>query len=300
MAAGQPASAAASPSRESPAKSLRGAAGPKSRRGGGGPPSRVTPSAPIFHAVGEGFLEIASTVGGMGLLAFRVVVRLVTLRLDGAELKRNLYRMGVKSIPIVIVTALFTGAIMVIQAAPLVQRYGAHGLLGWGAGFGTLREIAPLLTALMINGRVGANNTAELGTMVVTEQIDALRVLAIDPISFLVAPRFVAIVVTLFLSTVFADVLALFGAAYAGLGLLGVAPTVFFNGLTSGLLGIGDVLNGLVKSVVFGIVMGLASCQYGLSVKGGAPGVGRAVNATVVASAAGIFILDYFVSFTLD
>ncbi len=83
--------------------------------------------------------------------------------------------MAVKSLPIVVVTALFTGAIMVIQAAPIVQRYGAQGLLGWGAGFGTLREIAPLLTALMISGRVGANNTAELGTMVVTEQIDALR-----------------------------------------------------------------------------------------------------------------------------
>jgi phospholipid/cholesterol/gamma-HCH transport system permease protein len=258
------------------------------------------PSVPLTQSVGASFLEIAFTVGGMGMLAGSILRRVLTLRMDGAELKRNLYKMGVKSMPIVIVTALFTGAIMVIQAAPLVQRYGAHGLLGWGAGFGTLREIAPLLTALMINGRVGANNTAELGTMVVTEQIDALRVLAIDPISFLIAPRFVAMVVTLFLATIFADVLALIGAAYAGLGLLGVAPAVFYNGLTSGLLGIGDVLNGLVKSVVFGVVMALASCQYGLGVKGGAPGVGRAVNATVVASAAGIFILDYFVSFTLD
>jgi len=82
---------------------------------------------------------------------------------------------------------------MVIQAAPIVKRYGAEGLLGWGAGFGTLREIAPLLTALMISGRVGANNTAELGTMVVTEQVDALRTLAIDPISFLILPRFISI-----------------------------------------------------------------------------------------------------------
>jgi phospholipid/cholesterol/gamma-HCH transport system permease protein len=257
------------------------------------------PSPSALGAVGAGFLEIAETVGGMGLLAGRVFRRVVTLRLDGAEVVRNLYRMGVKSIPIVVVTALFTGVIMVLQAAPLVQRLGAYGLLGWGAGFGTLREIAPLLTALMINGRVGANNTAELGTMVVTEQIDALRVLAIDPIAFLVAPRVVAMVTTLFLATIFADTLALFGASLAGQGLLGVAPRVFYNGLTSGLLGIGDVTNGLIKSVVFGVVMSLASCQYGLGVKGGAPGVGRAVNATVVASAAGIFVLDYLVSFTL-
>jgi phospholipid/cholesterol/gamma-HCH transport system permease protein len=106
-------------------------------------------------------------------------------------------------------------------------------------------------------------------------------VLAIDPVSFLVAPRVIAMVTTLLLSVIFADTLALVGAAYAGQGLLGVAPIVFFNGLTSGLLGIGDVLGGLVKSVVFGVVMSLASCHYGLAVKGGAPGVGRGVNATV-------------------
>ncbi|MFT3773109.1 MAG: ABC transporter permease [Minicystis sp.] len=267
-------------------------------------PTRPAPPSPprgpsLLGAVGASFLEIAETVGAMGMLGGKVARRVFTLRLDGAEVVRSLYKMGVKSIPIVIVTALFTGVIMVLQAAPLVQRLGAYGLLGWGAGFGILREIAPLLTALMINGRVGANNTAELGTMVVTEQIDALRVLAIDPIAFLIAPRVVAMVATLFLATIFADTLALAGASLAGQGLLGVPPRLFYNGLTSGLLGIGDVTSGLVKSVVFGVVMALASCQYGLAVKGGAPGVGRAVNATVVASAAGIFILDYFVSFTL-
>jgi phospholipid/cholesterol/gamma-HCH transport system permease protein len=152
----------------------------------------------------------------------------------------------------------------------------------------------------MLSGRVGANNTAELGTMVVTEQIDALRALAIDPISFLITPRFIAFILTLFLSTLYADALALLGAAYAGKGLLDVEPSVFYNGLTSGLLGFNDVGVGLIKSVVFGIVMALASCHFGLAVKGGAPGVGRAVNATVVASAAGIFVLDYFVSFGIS
>jgi phospholipid/cholesterol/gamma-HCH transport system permease protein len=250
-------------------------------------------------SVGGSFLDIAETAGGMTILLVRILSRLFPPRLDGRELWKNLYKMGVKSLPIVVVTALFTGAIMVIQAATIVKRFGAEGLLGWGAGFGTLREIAPLLTALMISGRVGANNTAELGTMVVTEQLDALRVLAIDPISFLIAPRFIAIVSTLFMMTLFADALALFGAAYTGQGLLGVSPTTFYNGLTAGLLGFGDVANGLFKSVVFGLVIALASCHFGLATKGGAPGVGRAVNATVVASAAGIFVLDYLVSFTL-
>src|SRR5258708_37718966 len=148
----------------------------------------------VAGAMGSALLGIAETVGGMGVLFGRIVVRFFPPQIDGQELKRNLHKMAVKSLPIVAVTALFTGAIMVIQAAPIVKKYGAEGLLGWGAGFGTLREIAPLLTALMISGRVGANNTAELGTMVVTEQIDALRALAIDPIAFLVVPRFLAIV----------------------------------------------------------------------------------------------------------
>lgn len=252
-----------------------------------------------FAALGTFFIDTAVLVGGMGVMAGRIVWRMLRLEFDRSELLRNMYKMAVKSLPIVVVTALFTGGIMVIQAAPIVERYGAQGLLGWGAGFGTLREIGPLLVALMISGRVGANNTAELGTMVVTEQIDALRALAIDPLSFLITPRFIGIVITLFLSTIFADVLALFGAAYAGYGILGVEPQIFYNGLTSGLLGIGDVFQGLIKSVVFGIVIALASCQFGISTSGGAPGVGRSVNATVVFSAAGIFILDYLVSFAI-
>ncbi len=254
---------------------------------------------PLVLAVGHKTSELLSLIGGLGVLLGDIAHRILRRDFDRAELFRNLYRMGIKSLPIVTVTALFTGGIMVIQAAPIVQRYGAYGLLGWGAGFGTLREIAPLLTALMINGRVGANNTAELGTMAVTEQIDALRALAIDPVAFLVAPRFIAIVVTLFLSTIFSDALALLGAAYAGAGFLGVEPGVFYRGLTTGLLGFGDVAHGLAKSVVFGAVIGLSSCHFGLSTSGGAPGVGRSVNATVVVSAAGIFVLDYLLSFAI-
>jgi phospholipid/cholesterol/gamma-HCH transport system permease protein len=253
----------------------------------------------FFGGVGGGFLSIAQTAGGMGILLWKVAMRLFPPRIDGRELWRNLYKMSVKSLPIVIVTALFTGGITVIQAAPVVERLGAQGLLGWAAGFTVLREIAPLLTALMISGRVGANNAAELGTMVVTEQTDALRVLAIDPISFLVLPRFIAIVVTLFTMTLFADMLALFGAAYAGELLIGVSPLSFYHGVTSGLLGMGDVGNGLVKATCFGFVIALSSCHFGLSTTGGAPGVGKSVNATVVASAAGVFFLDYFVSFLL-
>jgi phospholipid/cholesterol/gamma-HCH transport system permease protein len=253
----------------------------------------------MVRNLGRSVLDVVATLGSMGVLAAQIARRLSRLDFDRDEVFSSLYEMGVRSLPIVVVTALFTGGIMVVQSAPTVERFGVHGLLGWGAGFGTLREVGPLLTALMISGRVGANNTAELGTMVVTEQLDALRALAIDPLSFLVVPRFIGIVATLFLSTIFADVLALFGAAYAGVPLLGVDPGVFYDGLTGGLLGVGDVMHGLLKSVVFGLVMALSSCEFGIRTEGGAPGVGRAVNSTVVVSAAGIFILDYLVSFAV-
>jgi phospholipid/cholesterol/gamma-HCH transport system permease protein len=260
------------------------------------------PAAPqnaggVFAAVGGGFLGIASMAGALAVLAGQILIRVPRADFDFQELMRSLYKMGVKSLPIVVVTAVFTGGIMVIQAAPIVVRYQAHGLLGWGAGFGTLREIGPLLVALMISGRVGANNTAELGTMVVTEQIDALRALAIDPVSFLVVPRFLGIVTTLILSNVFAVLVALVSAAYAGYVLVGVSPEVFYGGLTGGLLGVQDFLHGMLKSAVFGVVIALSSCHFGLATTGGAPGVGRAVNATVVTSAVGIFVLDYVVSF---
>ncbi len=249
--------------------------------------------------LGPWFLELAGTIGGMGVLFGQVLGKVLRADFDKGEVVRHLYRMGVHSLPIVVITALFVGAIMVVQAAPLVERFNAKGLLGWAAGFSTLRELGPLLTALMLSGRVGANNTAELATMVVTEQIDALRALAINPIGYLIAPRFLAMVATFFLSTVFSGVLALVGAGAVGDVLLGVEPAIFFQGVFGDKLTFGDVAHGLIKSVFFGVVIALASCQYGITTKGGAPGVGESVKTSVVVSAIGVFALDYFVSFLI-
>jgi phospholipid/cholesterol/gamma-HCH transport system permease protein len=211
-----------------------------------------------------------------------------------------MYKMGNRSLPIVVLTALFVGALMVIQFAAFVKQFGATALVGWGTGYAVLREVGPILIALMFSGRVGANNTAELGTMAVTEQIDALRALAIDPTSFLLVPRFIGIVATLFLSTVSSDALALIGASQAGWVLLGVEPSLFFQGITGELLGVSDIMHGLIKSILFGVVIALSSCRFGTSTSGGAPGVGRSVVTSVVVSAVGIFAVDYFVSFTLS
>lgn len=249
--------------------------------------------------VGRASFDIAAQLGGVALLAARLVRRLFPPQIDGPELMRCLYRMGVRSLPIVAVTALFVGAIMVIQAGVLIRRFGAEGLLGWGAGFATVREVGPILIALMFSGRVGANTTAELGTMTVTEQIDALSTLAIDPLSYLILPRVIAMVVMLFVLTIFGDVLALVGAAYTGEALLGVSVATFYNGLLEA-IHVWDLATGLIKSALFGVIIALSSCYFGLHVTGGAPGVGRAVNASVVASASGVFVADYFSTYVLQ
>lgn len=256
-------------------------------------------SESLPHQIGAAFFSISEQLGGVGLLTARLARRMFPPRVDGQELWRNLHKMGVRSLPIVGVTALFTGAIMVIQAGVLIRRFGAEGLLGWGAGFATLREVGPILIALMFSGRVGANNTAELGTMKVTEQLDALSTLAIDPLSYLVLPRVISMVITLFVLTIFGDVLALVGAAVTGQGLLGVSTMTFYNGFIE-TIRIWDLATGLIKSSFFGLVIALSSCHFGLNVSGGAPGVGRAVNASVVASASGVFVVDYFSTYLLQ
>lgn len=248
--------------------------------------------------VGAAILNIAGQVGGVSVLAWEVLRRFFPPRIDRYELVRNLHKMGVRSAGIVALTAAFTGAIMVIQSAPMLVRFNAKEVVGWGAGFATLREVGPLLIALMFNGRVGANNAAELGTMVVTEQIDALRALAIDPISYLVLPRVISMVAMIFVLTVIGDAIAVGGAIVAAKVLLDVDPRQFMNSFLM-LLDEWDMYVGLIKSVVFGAMIALTSCHFGLRVTGGAPGVGRAVNAAVVAAASGIFVLDYVSSYFL-
>jgi len=241
--------------------------------------------------------HVLEGIGSQGLILAQALRATAAGKLDSFEFRRSIVRLGLHSIPVIFSTALFVGGIMVVQSVPLLQRFGAESLLGWGAGFGILREIGPILTGLMISGRVGANNTAELGTLAVTNQIDGLRALAIDPAGYLMAPRILAIVVTNTLGTLLSMAVALFGAALSGLLLLGVSPDLFWNSLTGGLLDIFDVTHGLIKAVVFGLAIATCSTSFGMRAEGGAPGVGRAVSSSVVVSALLIFLLDALVSF---
>jgi phospholipid/cholesterol/gamma-HCH transport system permease protein len=248
--------------------------------------------------LGASLLGIAEQAGGIAIMAGQIVRRLIPPAIDRVEFFRNMYRMGVQSVVIVAATAFFTGGIMVIQAAPIVKSFNANHFVGWSAMFTTFREIGPLLIALMFNGRVGANNTAELGTMVVTEQIDALRALAIDPITYLVVPRVLSMIITMTALVILGDALAIIGAILMADLMLDLHPLGFLNhGLA--MLELWDFQVGVIKATLYGTMISLSSCYFGLATSGGAPGVGRAVNSSVVASASGVFVADYLSTFVL-
>jgi phospholipid/cholesterol/gamma-HCH transport system permease protein len=248
------------------------------------------------EAVGAGALRVAEEVGGIVVLAGRVLRALVPPRIDRRELVKNLYKMGNRSVAIIVLTAFFAGGLMTLQTGPFVKRLGATSLAGWGAGYAVLREIGPILIALMFSGRVGANNTAELATMTVTEQLDGLRALSIDPIGFLIVPRVIAMMVMLVALTAIGDLVALTGASVVGHSMLDIDWATMFHSFADNLHTI-DFLHGIYKSIGFGVVISLSSCYFGVSVKGGAVGVGRAVNAAVVASAVSIMLFDFFMTY---
>jgi phospholipid/cholesterol/gamma-HCH transport system permease protein len=255
--------------------------------------------------IGTSVTRIAEEVGGILVLTFQVLRALVPQRartgavwIDWRELIKNLHKMGNRSVPIVVLTAFFAGGLMTLQTGPFVKKLGATSLAGWGAGYAVLREIGPILISLMFSGRVGANNTAELGTMTVTEQLDGLRALAIDPIRFLVVPRVIAMVVMLVALTVIGDLVALLGASVVARTMLDIDWSTMYYSFADNLTP-HDFLLGVYKSIVFGLSIAVSSCYFGVTVRGGAVGVGKAVNAAVVAAAVSIMLIDFFMTYLL-
>jgi phospholipid/cholesterol/gamma-HCH transport system permease protein len=239
--------------------------------------------------------ELIGQVGAMGLTFWRIMVVLIPPRFDRNQMVQNLYRIGVKSLPIVAITAVFAGAIMVVQTMAYVRATGASGLVPITAVIAVFAEIGPLLIGLMFSGRVGANTTADLGTMVITEQMDALRALAIDPVRYFVAPRYVAMVVMLVLLTAIGDVFAVLGGAVTAELLLDIDRMEFLRVIPDGAL-LDDFIVGLIKGGTFGAIISVVSCTYGLRVGSGTKEVGRAVNQSVVVTALGIFASDYLIT----
>jgi phospholipid/cholesterol/gamma-HCH transport system permease protein len=252
----------------------------------------------FVESVGGGATRIAQETGGIVVLTAQVLRALVPPRIDRRELVKNLHKMGNRSVPIVVLTAFFAGALMSLQSAPFVTKFGATAIAGYGAGYVVIREIGPILIALMFSGRVGANNTAELATMTVTEQLDGLRALSIDPVAYLVVPRVLAMIVMLVALTVIGDLVALVGASVVARVMLDIDMSTMYFSMVDNLT-TWDFLLGLYKSLAFGAVIALSSCYFGVSVRGGAVGVGKAVNAAVVAAAVSIMLIDFLLTYLI-
>lgn len=212
---------------------------------------------------------------------------------------RNIFKqmveIGVNSAGVVIIMASFTGMVLALQSYTGFKRFNAESLVGTVVALSMTRELGPVLTGLIVAGRAGASMAAELGTMRVTEQIDALATMATNPIKFLAVPRFLAGLIMLPLLTVVSNILGIFGGYLVGVKVLDANPTVYMR-RTFDYLEVDDIYSGLFKAAIFGMVIAVIGCYKGFYAGGGAEGVGKATTGAVVISMMMILISDYFLT----
>ena len=206
--------------------------------------------------------------------------------------------LGADTLPIVLLTILFTGMVLTLQTAQEFIKYGAQSSVGGVVAIAMGRELAPVLTGVVTAGRVGAAITAEIGSMKVTEQIDALKVMATNPVAYLVVPRLIACVLMLPLLVVFADMIGTFGGYLVATLYADINSLTYFQSIKVFTV-VNDVTGGLIKGAVFGAIIALVGCYKGLTAPNGAVWVGKATTGSVVNSIIAIFILNYFLSLIL-
>ncbi len=204
-------------------------------------------------------------------------------------------QIGVRSLGVAGITAVFTGMVLALQTAYSLPSLGVKYYIGSVVAKSLVRELGPVLTALIVGGRVGAGMTAEIGTMRVTEQLDALRSMAVDPVKKLVVPKLVATLVMLPALTLLGDALGILGGLLVAVLQLQLTPGLYFNDILSSLT-LSDVASGLGKSFFFAYFITIIGCLNGLHTEGGADGVGRATTNTVVSAAILVLISDYFLT----
>ena len=214
---------------------------------------------------------------------------------DGRAIAAQVVRVGVDGLPVVLLTSVFTGAVLALQTYTGFQRFHAEAYVGSVVALSMLRELAPVLTGLMVTGRSGSAMAAEIGSMRVTEQIDALVALATDPVQYLFVPRILAGVIVLPMLVVLANAVGIGGGYLVAVRLLGANPVVYLDN-TFQFLDLNDLWSGLVKAAVFGLLLSLIGCQQGFDTKGGAEGVGRSTTAAVVLGSLAILVSDFFLT----
>jgi phospholipid/cholesterol/gamma-HCH transport system permease protein len=229
------------------------------------------------------------------LLAGRSIANLFDHPLYIGDIIQQADLIGVGSLPIVSLSGLFTGVVLALNSASTLQRFGSLSLIAQLVSVGMVTELGPVLTGLMVAGRNASGMASELGSMVVTEQIDAMRALGTDPIKKLVTPRVVSTVFMLFFLTIISDLLGLVGGAIVSIVMLGINSHQYWSSAWQ-ILAFRDVFTGLMKPVLFGFIIATVGCYYGMSARGGTQGVGRATTQAVVAASVSIVMVDAFVT----
>jgi phospholipid/cholesterol/gamma-HCH transport system permease protein len=252
-----------------------------SRRGGASP-----------WALTSGFFE---ELGRFFLLVGRVIAWTPRPPYDLRQFLVQMVRVGVDSLPVVFLTALFTGAVLALQTFTTLSRFGAERWVGSLVALSMVRELSAVLSGLIVAGRCGSAMAAELGTMRVTEQIDALEVMATDPVHYLMVPRVWATAITLPLLVVFGDGVGIVGGYLVAVVLQGANPVAYMDS-TFQYMDLNDLFSGLIKAAFFGFLIAAVGCQKGFYTQGGAEGVGRSTTQAVVAASIGILISDFFLT----
>ncbi|MBK7378885.1 MAG: ABC transporter permease [Ignavibacteriales bacterium] len=252
----------------------------------------------LLQKLGEKSLLFFQEFGQVAKLFWEIIRNFSSIPKSRRLILYQMEHIGVNSIPLVLIIAVFTGAVSAWQAAYQLKGVAPISFLGGATSRAIITELGPVLTGIVIAGRVGASIAAELGTMKVTEQIDALETMAISPVRFLAMPRFLASVIMMPILVTFAIVIAIGGSYLVSNYFLGVSFAVFFNSVKRFFI-IPDLVAGLVKTIFFGGVTSLMGCHIGFRTEGGAEGVGLATIRSFVFSAALILILDYVLWMTI-
>jgi phospholipid/cholesterol/gamma-HCH transport system permease protein len=239
--------------------------------------------------------EIAEQTGGLGILTGRAFFAMVSPPYEVGLWIRQMEQVGVRSLGVAGITTIFTGMVLALQTALSLPSLGIKYYIGSVVAKSLVRELGPVLTALIVGGRIGSGMTAEIGTMKVTEQIDALRSLATDPVKKLVVPKLVATLVMLPALTVIGDALGILGGLIVATLTLNLTPGLYLNDVFDSLT-LGDVGSGIAKSFFFAYFIAVVGCYNGLNTTGGADGVGRATTNTVVLAAILVLVSDFFLT----
>ena len=255
----------------------------------------MSPVAATLRAVERPVEEL----GRFFLILWRVVFWTPRPPYDGRQLLRQMVRVGVDSLPVILLTTLFTGAVLALQSYSVLARFNAEGYVGSLVALALVLELSPVIGGLIIAGRVGSSMGAEIGTMRVTEQIDALEVMATDPIHYLMVPRVWALVAMLPMLVLLGDVVGMLGGYLVAVVLMDSNPIVYVEN-SFRYMGVWDVFQGLIKAAIFGLVIAVIGCQKGFYTTGGAEGVGRSTTRAVVAASIAILLSDFFLTKVLS